>query len=70
MSGIPGPNRYNNASGAARSAPDSKLTGTALVARVMAHKGGHQGTANGHGVKFTMEEGNRAKRIDHDAAPK
>ena len=75
MSQIKSPDRYNSADGRARTGPDSKETGASLVAKVMgrAEKGqprGDQQNRDRMGVKFEIEDGNRAKRIDHDAAPR
>jgi hypothetical protein len=46
------------------------IDGAATVARVMRKAEKPQGTSTGRGIRFSIEEGNRAKRIDHDAAPK
>lgn len=74
MPKISEPNRYTvGASGKAKQAPDSKVTGAALVAKVMlkAERGAVDGDRLGEppGVRFTIGE-NQAKKIDHDAAPK
>ena len=67
--------RYNSSDGKARQAPDVKESGARLVARVM--RGAEAGQPNDDqqnrdrmGAKFTIEDGNHAKRINHDAPPK
>jgi hypothetical protein len=60
--------RYNSPSGKAD--PKMVIDGAATVARVMLKAEKPQGTSTGHGVRFTVEEGNHAKRINQDAAPK
>lgn len=62
--------RYNSSDGKAREAPNVKESGAATVARVMTRAERPQPTESGGPIRFTIEEGNRAKRIDHDAAPK
>lgn len=74
MSRISEPNRYNvGASGKAIPGPDVKVTGAALVAKIMrkAERGAVDGDRLGEpsGVRFRIGE-NQAKEIDHDAAPK
>jgi hypothetical protein len=74
MSRISEPNRYNvGGSGKATPGPDVKVTGAALVAKVMrkAERGSVDGDRLGEppGVRFRIGE-NVAKQIDHDAAPK
>lgn len=65
------PNRYVvGASGRSIPAPDVKASGAATVARVMLKAEKPQGTSTGHGIRFSIEEGNHAKKINHDAAPK
>ena len=61
--------RYNTSSGKAQPAP-MVIDGAATVARVMLRAEKPQGTANGGAMKFTIEGGNHAKKIDHDAAPR
>jgi len=47
------------------------IDGAATVARVMLREEKVQPVAPpGRGVRFTIEGGNHAKKIDHDAAPR
>lgn len=65
------PNRYTvGASGKSIPAPDVKATGARLVASVMLKAEKPQGTSTGGAVRFTVEEGNHAKKINHDAPPR
>lgn len=77
MSDIRRPNRYNTASGEARPGPDTKETGARLVAKVMAREyakdqraPGFSDTSTGKPGRFVIEDGNHAKKINHDAMPK
>lgn len=60
--------RYNSPSGKAD--PKMVIDGAKTVARVMLKAEKPQGTSTGGAIRFTIEAGNHAKRIDHDAAPK
>lgn len=64
------PGCYNTPSGRAHPAPDVKESGAATIARVMRKAETPQCTATGGAVTFTIEDGNRAKRINQDAYPK
>jgi hypothetical protein len=61
MSTIRLPDRGTSPSGKPRPGPDSKETGAALVAKVMQKAEKPQGTSNGKGVKFEVEDTNHAK---------
>lgn len=62
--------RFNTSSGRAHEAPDSARTGAALVARVMRKAEKPQPTQSGASIVFTVEDGNRAKKINQDAPPR
>ena len=66
--------RSNTVSGEPKHCGPSKELGAALVAKVMLRQEStpHAGPASSpaHGVKFEIEGGNRAKKINHDAYPK
>ena len=67
--------RYNSSDGKARQAPDVKVTGAKLVAKVLGNKvrdnDDQQNRDRGlGGARFKVEDGNHAYKIDHDAAPK
>jgi hypothetical protein len=63
------PDRYNSASGRARSGPNVKESGVATVARVMTAAEKPQGTSTGRPIRFEIDKANKAKKIDHDAVP-
>lgn len=60
--------RYNSPSGKAD--PKMVIDGAKTVARVMLRAEKPQPTSTAHGIRFSIEEGNHAKKINHDAAPK
>jgi hypothetical protein len=62
--------RWNTSSGRAPDGTYSKAEGARKVAQVMRRAEKPQGASAGGGVKFSIEDGNRAKSIDHDAMPK
>jgi hypothetical protein len=60
--------RSNTPSGGPHHQPDSKRTGASQVSKVMLRQEKEQGTSSG--MKFRIEDGNHAKKINMDAPPK
>ena len=61
--------RSNTSSGRPTQAP-SKESGAAMCARVMQRAEKPQCTSNGGPIRFEMEAGNHAKKINMNAMPK